>query len=80
MSSSNNCLLCYHCTNEADGSVDGYYVAPFYCCDVRELDDDHRFPYKNTKCEYYKNDESRISLYLKEVDKELFKQVDWKLY
>lgn len=41
----NNCLLCGHCGMEG-GYEEGYYG---YYCSERELPNDNRFPYKNTR-------------------------------
>lgn len=70
----NNCLLCYNCNNEAE-SIDGYPVKPFYTCCIRELDNDNRFPYKNTTCKYFVLDRDTGSLSTKEVNQELFDSV-----
>lgn len=75
----NNCLLCFNCSNEAE-SIDGYPTSPFYCCDIRELDNDNRFPYKNTSCKRFEPDISLTSLIVKGVTKELFNTITWKVY
>lgn len=75
----NNCLLCYNCSNEAE-SIDGYLIEPFYSCSVRELDNDNRFPYKNTSCKYFVPDRDTISLIVKEVNQELFDSIRWELH
>lgn len=71
-----NCLLCGNCMSEG-GYEEGYYG---YSCLERELDSDKRFPYKNTKCKLYENDDSIASLSNKEVNKELLKTITWEIY
>lgn len=75
----NNCLLCSNCKNETE-SIDGYPTKPFYTCDIRELDNDNRFPYKNTSCKQFIPDRDLISLYVKDVSQELFNTITWNLY
>lgn len=75
----NNCLLCYNCSNKAE-SVDGYPVKPFYTCCIRELDNNNRFPYRNTTCKHFMSDRDIMSLPTKEVNQELFDSISWKLY
>lgn len=69
-----NCLLCYYCENESEG-VDGYPTKPFYVCDIRELDGDKRFPYKNTTCKDFRLDKDLTSLYLKKVSLKLINSI-----
>lgn len=67
-----NCLLCFHCDIE-EGSL-GFY------CDKRDLEDDKRFPYKNTKCKSFKEDKFICSLVNKKVDKTLWNTITWETY
>lgn len=71
----NNCLLCGHCEAEG-GYEEGYYG---YSCWERELPNDNRFPYKNTKCKKFKPDDSLTSLSLKNISKELWDSIDWEV-
>lgn len=71
----NNCLLCSHC--DSDGEYEEGYFS-YYCCE-RELDNDNRFPYKNTKCKKYKNDTSLVSLCNKRISKKLWDRITWKI-
>lgn len=74
----NNCLLCKHCRDDSE-SVDGYPVNPCYICYKRELENDNRFPYKNTNCKSFNLDTSLTSLILKEVPKELMDLIKDKI-
>jgi hypothetical protein len=71
-----NCLLCGHCSNDSD---DEYGLSSCYIYYKRELDNDTRFPYRNTRCKYYKNDTDLTSLTVKGIGKELFDSIDWKI-
>lgn len=72
----NNCLLCVNCNTEG-GYEEGYFG---YTCDERELDNDKRFPYKNTKCNKFKEDISICSLAVKRVDEKLWDSITWEIY
>jgi hypothetical protein len=71
-----NCLLCGHCSNDSD---DEYGLSSCYTCYKRELDNDTRFPYRNTKCKLYENDTSVVSLTNKGVGKVLFETITWQV-
>lgn len=71
-----NCLLCANCNAEG-GYEEGYYG---YSCGERELEDDKRFPYDNTNCKKFKEDNSICSLSVKQVSKELWETITWKTY
>lgn len=71
-----NCLLCSNCSNEFEGENEtGYY----YVCGKRELEGDGRFPYMNTKCNKFIRDTSVVSLAIKEISKELWNEITWKI-
>lgn len=72
----NNCLLCKHCCGESE---DEYGLDKYYVCYKREIDEDPRFPYKNTKCKYYEKDTDLVSLINKDVSKELWKEITWEV-
>lgn len=72
----NNCLLCSNCDSEG-GYEEGYFG---YSCSERELDNDNRFPYKETKCKKFKKDDSIVSLSVKGISKELWDTITWKTY
>ncbi|MGL6184841.1 MAG: hypothetical protein ACRC1T_05620 [Clostridium chrysemydis] len=72
----NNCLLCSNCSTEG-GYEEGYFG---YTCTERELENDKRFPYKNTKCNKFKKDDSICSLSAKDVSKELWNTITWEVY
>lgn len=75
----NNCLLCANCTDDAEG-VDGYPVNPYYICWKREgIDEDSRFPYKNTKCKHFEKDYDIVSLIIKNIPKEIFDKITWEV-
>lgn len=71
----NNCLLCFNCDTEG-GYEEGYFG---YICTERELENDKRFPYKNTKCNRFKEDNSIGSLSVKDVSKELWNTITWEV-
>lgn len=71
----NNCLLCKNC--ETDGGYEeGFF---FHYCTERELDNDKRFPYKNTKCNKFEKDTSICSLANKRIQKELWDSITWEI-
>lgn len=72
----NNCLLCANCSAESSYE-EGYF---YYYCDERELENDKRFPYKNTNCSKFKEDDSICSLAVKEISQELFNTITWETY
>ena len=72
----NNCLLCFNCVSEG-GYEEGFYG---YSCYERELENDKRFPYKNTKCKKFKEDNCIASLCNKNVDNKLWDSITWKTY
>lgn len=73
-----NCLLCKHCSDDSE-SIEGYPINPYYICSEREVEEDKRFPYKNTTCKSYENDTDIISLTVKQIPKEVFKLISWKI-
>lgn len=72
----NNCLLCFNCSTEG-GYEEGYFC---YICEKRDLDNDKRFPYKNTKCNKFEADKFICSLAVKKVNKELYDTITWGTY
>ena len=72
----NKCLLCFNCDVES-GCEEGFYS---YCCSERDLENDKRFPYKNTKCKKFKKDDCIASLSNKNISKELWNEITWTIY